>query len=182
MSGTPENQRSESVLNAIAPIGTAREIPLTQGKVALVDAEDYDWLSKHKWYAARLSGIFYAVRCLWNNGDGKRVMIMMHREVLCLSRGDGKIIDHKSRDGLDNRKTNLRVTTQSMNMYNRKTPSNNTSGFRNVCWHKIQKKWIVQLRVNGSRIYCGCFSNISDAIITYNSAAIKYYGTDAILI
>jgi len=158
-----------------------REILLSQGKSATVDDDDYKSLIKHKWYAARYYNLYYAVRTVWDNGNGRRGFILMHREILGLAPGDGKIVDHMNRNSLDNRRNNLRLVTHSANMYNSKMQTNNTSGYRGICWHKTQKKWNVQIRVHGTRKYCGCFTEITEAISAYNTAAIEYWGKDAIL-
>ncbi len=75
-------------------------IPLTQGKVAIVDAEDYAWLSQHKWYLQKKGGNSYAVR----RENGK--MIRMHREIM--QTPEGLVVDHKDGCGLHNRKCNMR--------------------------------------------------------------------------
>jgi hypothetical protein len=58
------------------------------------------------------------------------------------------IVDHKEQfDTLNNRKSNLRVTTNSKNNRSRRgLNKNNTSGYRNVSYNKIQKNWTVQLQ------------------------------------
>lgn len=58
-----------------------KEIPLTQGKVALVDDDDFEWLSQFKWYAVKFGRTFYAVRQA-PRVNGKQRKIWMHREVL----------------------------------------------------------------------------------------------------
>ena len=91
-------------------------IPLTQGKSTVVDDEDYDRLSKHKWYCAYYGGkrrLPYAVRTIYTNG--KRT-IKMHREIM--DAPESLVVDHINRDTLDNCKHNLRVCTSSENLYN----------------------------------------------------------------
>jgi hypothetical protein len=63
---------------------------------------------------------------------------------------------------LDNRKSNLRVTTKYINMQNRKSfNKNNTSGVRGVVWHR--GKWEANYRLNGKIIYVGRFEDIEEA-------------------
>jgi len=38
-----------------------KKIELTQGAVALVDDNDFDWLNQYTWCAACFSNLFYAV-------------------------------------------------------------------------------------------------------------------------
>jgi len=91
-----------------------KEIQLTQNKVALVDDEDFEYLNQFKWCAAKLSGIFYAVRNAPR--DGKRYMYFMHRVIM--QTPDGMQTDHKSGETLDNRRCNLRVCSVMQNGHN----------------------------------------------------------------
>lgn len=85
-----------------------KEIPLTSGFIALVDNEDYKYLSQYRWIAdkSKTSNTWYAVRYF---GQKK---IYMHREILGFPSGR---IDHRNRNGLDNQKENLRSATASQN-------------------------------------------------------------------
>jgi hypothetical protein len=88
-----------------------REIPLTQGKVALVDDADYEWLSQWKWY---FSG-GYAIRQV-RKPTGKYGMLGVHRALM--QPPSGMEVDHIDGDGLNNQRINLRVCTHRQNMYN----------------------------------------------------------------
>jgi hypothetical protein len=93
-----------------------KRIPLTQGYEALVDDEDYNWLMQWKWCVHMpKADILYAVR---NGGkpNGKHKTIFMHREIA--GAAPGQRVDHRNRNHLDNRKSNLRPATQSQNMAN----------------------------------------------------------------
>ena len=106
-----------------------REIALTQGKSALVDADDYDRLvGLGKWH---FSDMGYAVR----RDDAGTVR--MHRIVNNTPRG--LYTDHKNGDKLDNRKANLRSVTQKENAGNRKT----TKGY---CLSEEKGLWIVRYK------------------------------------
>ena len=157
-----------------------KEISLTQGRVALVDDEDYEWLNQWKWCAYKHRYTFYAHRCVWNKG--KKITMKMHREILGLILKDGKVGDHKDRNGLNNQKDNLRIVNNSLNGYNCKMQTSSTSGYRGVnhC-EKQYGYWRVRIGVNRQRIECGIFKNILDAAKAYDKAAIKYYGDNAIL-
>lgn len=108
-----------------------REIPLTQGKVALIDDEDYEELSQYKWTAHhRAKNTWYAVRYVGKRVDGKRVgvHIQMHRVITNCP--DGLVVDHINHNGLDNRKENLRTVTAAVNAGNRRPKDANVSEFR----------------------------------------------------
>ena len=150
-----------------------KRIQLTQGKFALVDDKDFKELSKRKWYAHETGNTFYALRSIW---DGKKQFrISMHRQLLGLSFGDGKIADHRNRNGLDNRRANLRVVSKSKNGRNRKLQVNSTSGHPGVCWYKPTKKWRAYIGLNGSPIWLGLYDNILDAVEARKKGEAKYW-------
>jgi len=87
-------------------------IPLNHGKFAKVDNEDYEIISLHKWSAHKnYKDTFYATRT--------KKKLYMHRIILGLKKSDKKIVDHINGNGLDNRKINLRITTNRINQQNR---------------------------------------------------------------
>jgi hypothetical protein len=129
------------------PTSSYRTIPLTQGKVAIVDAEDYESLSAHRWLVTSLK---YAVRRF----GGRPVY--MHRIILNAPKGIQ--VDHINGDGLDNRRENLRLATNAQNGRNRKAQKNNTSGFKGVTYSHQEKHWRAQIMANGRNIYLGYFT------------------------
>lgn len=157
-----------------------KTIELTQNQAALVDDEDFEWLSRWKWYALwdNCTKSFYAARTA-PRPDGKRRHVYMHRSILGL--GPGELGDHKDRDSLNNQRFNLRRCTKSQNNANGKRQRNNTSGYKGVCWHKRHNKWYAGIRYQGKRIYLGAFKRVEDAACAYNDAARKYFGEFASL-
>lgn len=149
-----------------------KEIPLTQGKIAIVDDEDYQGLSQYKWCAAKLHGIFYAVRAV--RGENKK-HILMHREILGLTKGDGKQTDHHNHNSLDNRKCNIRICSNRQNQQNRHK-KRGCSQYKGVSWYKRDKKWFAQIKVNSQKIHLGCFNNQIDAAKAYDKKAKELFG------
>lgn len=146
-----------------------KKIPLTQGKFALVDDEDFEELSKHKWYAAKQrTDNFYAVRYK------KRRMIYMHRTLLCVQWE--KHVDHKDGDGLNNMRSNIRICTQQENNRNKRISLTSVSGLKGVSLHKTTGKWVARIMVNMKSIHLGYFLNKNDAHEAYCVAAKKYHG------
>lgn len=144
-----------------------KEIPLTQGKVAIVDDEDFEWLSQWRWYFK--GG--YACR------SDKRLTIRMHRLILATQEGD--FCDHVDGDRLNNQKSNLRLCTFAENMFNKGAYRTNTSGFKGVVWEKESQKWAARIALNKKRITIGRFHTKEQAALAYNEAALKYHGAFA---
>lgn len=150
-----------------------REITLTQGQVALVDAGDFEWIMQWKWRATWSSraNSFYASA----NIQGK--VIHMHRLILGLERGDHRLVDHKEAgQTLDNRRSNLRVATYAQNRRNSRLGKNNKSGYKGVSWWAPQGKWRAHFKINGVTKYLGTFQTPEQAHAAYTRAAIEHYG------
>jgi hypothetical protein len=156
-----------------------KKIPLTQGKFALVDDEDYERLSQYKWYASKGWNTFYANRDIWNSGD--KISIPMHREILNLQYHDKKFVDHINQDGLDNRKKNLRIATKATNAHNSKLQRNNTSGYRGVVWHKQINRWMARIVINGITKNCGCYKTKEEAAVAFDNAVREFRDSKASL-
>ena len=116
-----------------------KKIPLTRGKFAIVDDEDFDFLIQYKWHALKIGNVFYAGTRMYNV-RGTRMHYFVFGYPL-----EGFVIDHINRDGLDNRKSNLRLATISLNMMNSKLFSTNTSGYRGVRYSKSHHKWVARI-------------------------------------
>ena len=148
-----------------------RKIPLTQGKFAVVDNEDFKWLNKHKWCAHKRGNTWYAERGKQINGKVK--MLLMHREIL--KPKNKEQIDHINGNGLDNRKNNLRFCTVSQNKMNTNCQYG-TSKYKGVYWDKNKKKWRACMGLNNKKIFLGTFQIEKDAAKAYNTAAKANYG------
>lgn len=74
-------------------------------------------------------------------------------------------IDHINGRKTDNRWCNLRLATNGQNAMNRPKLKNNTSGFKNVHFHKASGLWRVRVRVDNREIVGGYFSTPEEANI-----------------
>ena len=151
-----------------------KKIPLTQGKFALVDDADYEWLSKWKWcYHSR----GYAARGQYNPVTKKITQIFMHR--LIMNPLKSMIIDHVNHNGLDNRRCNLRICTREQNAYNSRSHKNSASQYKGVHWGKLTQNWRAEITCKGKRIHLGVYTNEKDAARAYDNKAIELFGVFA---
>lgn len=152
-----------------------KEIPLTRGFVAIVDAEDYERLNQWKWYAKRVganSDGFYASSITRVGGKGNNVL--MHR--LVNNTPKGMVTDHINHNTLDNRKINLRNATRAQNLANMTKRPGLSSKYKGVSRCKREKMWKASICFNGKSISLGTFNDENDAGLAYNLSALKYYG------
>lgn len=138
-----------------------KKIKLTQGKFALVDNEDFEYLSQWIWVVHKGWDTYYA-RAFDYRGSKKPVRIYMHRIIYKAKKGD--IVDHINRNGLDNRKENLHIVSPSVNNLNQKKRIDNTSGYKGIWWNDRRKKWIVEMWKNKKKYYFGGYIDFDEAI------------------
>jgi len=154
-----------------------RVIPLTQGKYALVDDEDYNWLSQWKWTASFNGCSWRAVRTECSAGRCKQ--ILMHRQILNMP--EGAITDHRDHNELNNQRSNLRYCTKSQNGQNQRKQKRPTSSrFKGVSLHRTAKKWRAYITKQGITHNLGFFQNEKDAACAYDSKAKELFGEFAL--
>jgi hypothetical protein len=151
-------------------------ILLSQGFITIVDDEDYESLSQHKWYAHRSKhgGGWYAVRKIRSADGSKQITVRMHRVISGTERS--RYTDHINGDALDNRRGNLRPATNAQNQRNRSRRVTSTSPYKGVTYHKGIKKWQAALGANKRSHYLGIFATAEEAAHAYDTAAIAAYG------
>lgn len=155
-----------------------REIPLTQGKVALVDDKDYAVLMVHKWYAHRMGKNWYAIRR--KPGEDHE---SMHRR-LCDGLNDciSLQVDHIDGNGLNNQRHNLRVATRNQNIRNQSKHRNNMSLYKGVSFvsagkgGRITDGWAARIAINCKRKYLGTYATAELAAHAYDDAARRLHG------
>jgi hypothetical protein len=153
-----------------------KEILLSQGKVALVDDEDFKYLNQWKWHTSTKNNItYYAKRTVSNR------TYHLHRVILGIT--DPKIfVDHKDHNGLNNQRSNLRICTNTENMRNRSSAKNSASKYLGVSIKRRKNKnstyirWRACISANGNKRHIGQFETQEEAALAYNKEAIKYHG------
>ena len=166
------------------------EVPLTQGYVAIIDADDAGRILRHKWRAkrSRKSDLVYAQRSvrLGRGRGAPSTCVMLHHEVM--NRQPGQLIDHRNGDPLDNRKGNLRVATNRQNTENQVGSNLKRGGFKGVYQPKKTWRWCAGIsagekRPNGKRkrLHLGSFDTPEEAAAAYDLAAVEHFGDFAAL-
>lgn len=143
-------------------------IELTKGHVAIVDDEDFQSLAQWRWhwsdgYARRRKTI----------GFKKTVVVGMHAEIM--NPGEGFEADHINGSKLDNRRSNLRLSTRSQNSMNKRVMSNNKLGMKGVCFSKHQGKFRATITKMGATRHIGWFDTSEQAKAAYDKAAIEIH-------
>ncbi len=151
----------------------SREIPLSRGKVTLVDDADYEELEAHRWLAngPHSNGKFYAVR--YERVGGSRATIYMHRQIM--QPGVGRVVDHINGDPLDNRRANLRISSQAFNTVNRDGVLSAT-GYRGVFIDWGRRCFIAALSIEGLHVNIGRCASAREAAEAYDAAARERHG------
>jgi hypothetical protein len=146
----------------------------------LVDDEDYEELSKYKWYLSKGKHTFYVHMDDNTYEKGvriKRVTVLMHRSLMGVPKGDKRIVDHIDGNGMNNQKSNLRICTVTENNRNQvHSRGDFSSQYKGVYWCKDKKLWATEIRINKKKKFLGRFKSQVVAARTYDIAALKYFG------
>lgn len=144
------------------------------GEEVLIDDEDFDTLSKFRWFIDVRGYVVSSWR--FNGTAGTHYL---HRMIM--NAPARMEVDHTNHNKLDNRKENLRVCTRSQNARNTHKHVGNTSGYKGVSIDSSRNKWQAHIKVEGRRINLGRFDDVLLAAKTYDLAAKKYFGEFAVL-
>jgi len=158
-----------------------KTIPLTQGKVALVDDGDFEIVNKYNWFFSP-TGTGYAHHTVYMGYKKSPTAIQMHR--LIMAPPEGMFVDHINHDTLDNRRQNLRLCTRTENLRNQKGYKRRVNleleGIKGVG----KTKWggyVATIYRDGKNRSLGTYKTIPEAAEAYNKAAREHHGAFAVL-
>ena len=152
--------------------GDVAHVDLTRGKVSIIDAADVHLIEGKNWQAKPCLNTFYANRSASINGE--KVTTSIHR--VLMSPPDGLMVDHIDGNGLNNRRSNLRITTASQNQSNRRHQNTEKSLPKGVSFHKQTGKWSARITKNGAVHWLGLFDDPPTAHAAYREASKHYHG------
>ena len=152
--------------------GNIAYVPLTRGKTAIIDAADAPAVGAWNWCAMPAEGGKWYAYC----GGLKKIRLQQ----FLMPSPPGLVTDHRDRDGLNNRRSNLRFATFSQNSQNKPRPRIGSGLFKGVSPHG-RGRWRARIVVNGKRLSLGAFGCPESAAKAYDIAAKKYYGEFAVL-
>lgn len=159
------------VAGNVAIVRTTVAIDLGDGQSAIIDRADADLVAGFKWRPLALEHTTYAHA--WH----RNLHLYLHR--LIAGAGPEEKVDHANRNGLDNRRVNLRIATNSENGANR-VPDNRragrTSRFKGVSWSTTREKWQAYIHYQGKTRYLGRFAEEEAAARAYDAAAVEAWG------
>ncbi|MCU5100544.1 AP2 domain-containing protein [Bacillus cereus] len=150
----------------------AKEIPLQNDMLVIVDDEDYERCMEHTW-VARVSK--------------KSTLVVQSTKSILLTKfilgieDTSKRVRFKNNNRLDYRKNNLvSVNVKKSNAFN-KGHKNSSSKYKGVSWYKSRKKWCAEITFDKKRKRLGYFDSEDAAALAYNKAALELIGNEAYL-
>ncbi|MGG3890195.1 HNH endonuclease [Metabacillus fastidiosus] len=152
--------------------------------IFIVDKDNLSFLKKYNWRASDPNKEHnYLITKISNNY--KETTLRFHVEIMKNNHPDFEdynkriIVDHIDGNFLDNRKSNLRVRTQSENNMNKTIQSNNSTGMVGVYWVKKAKLWNAKISIKNKVIDLGYFYYLRNAVRARVEAEDKYFGEHA---
>ena len=156
---------------------------------AIVDDEDYEKVSSRIWTAkVQRANNIYAHTWFSKSRDEIKKFVLMHRFIMGLLNEDSKNIniDHINGNGLDNRKSNLRMVTTRQNNINKRKDSHWRgapchSKYKGVTWSKKREMWTAHIGHQDKLLFLGAIEQEVDGAYLYNKAALMLNGEYALL-
>lgn len=152
--------------------GDVVELGLQSGLVAIVDVADLELVEGRTWSAMRGHRTWYAY------SRPGRQMVRLHRLLMELGPDDPRRVDHRDGDGLNNRRSNLRIASSFENARNIRAQQHTRSRFKGVSRYSpvLPRPWVARIMVDGRRLFLGYFATEEEAAIAYDSASVVHHG------
>lgn len=147
-------------------------VPLTRGFSAMIDTEDATRVGLLSWRVYVDKRSCYALTDIVTPGK-RKITVGMHRFIL--NPTSGMQVDHRDGDGLNNKRSNIRICSPSQNRQNLHVVRG-TSGFKGVGWCRRKRRWRAQIKQDGRSFHCGYFVSELDAANAYDIAARQRFG------
>jgi hypothetical protein len=148
------------------------ELTISDGSKVLVDDQDLPLVAGYTWGIAGKGYVSTLLKI-----DGRKRRIYIHR--LIMGAQKGQQVDHRHHNKLDNRRSELRLSTGAQNLQNTRyktKPGPNPSKYKGVSWHGLAQKWRAEIKPLGKRLYLGLFREEIDAAKAYDRAARLHFG------
>lgn len=158
----------------IVIFGESAYVPLTKGHLAIIDSADVNLIVSYHWHAKEKFFSDGRLKCVYAVSRYRNKSTYLHRIILDCQ--DGLLVDHIDGDGLNNKRSNLRIATHSENSRNQRYRTDNKSGVKGVAFHKDTGKWQAFIRVGNKQRHLGLFANKENAAIARASASSMHYG------
>jgi hypothetical protein len=148
----------------------------------LIDTSDLPLMEGFNgtWHAFDgISGLYVAGN--YKITTNKWTVVPLHRFLLKPNKNE--VVDHINHNTLDNRRSNLRISTKSENSTNRKGASClSKTKIRGVNWHKGFGMWYARVRIKGQTVFAKYFNDLDEAEKAVKQARAKYmpYSTEAL--
>lgn len=147
-----------------------------------IDDEDYDLIKPYNWHIKYDRKSTYAISHI--KSSGKYIKLSMHRLIMGIHGNKKLFIDHVDRNGLNNKKSNLRIATIKQNSQNVGLTKRNTTGYKGVYFYSKGRnygKYTACIVVGGVKIFGGYFNTAKEAAKKYDELACLHHGEFAFL-
>ena len=137
---------------------------------------EFRWRENSNQRAGQIAGCRQRADCCRIHIDGRRYQAHQLAWFYMMGEWGRPVIDHRDGNPLNNRFSNLRLSTRSENGANRRPTRSNTSGFKGVAARRRTGKWTAQITKDGRRHYLGSFASAEDAHSAYVAKARELFG------